>query len=336
MFSVYIRQAERTIDVEIGSTILETALALGIDYPHGCRAGNCGGCKSHLHSGEVELSPYSKFALSPFEYSDGLILACRAVPWSDCEVSWCELDDVAMHPVLNITGTVSKIEKLTEDIISIKVKIQENMPFEFSSGQFVYLNFVGYPRREYSMAGFQNGELEFYIRNIDGGLVSSFIWKYLSVGESLELEGPHGNMFYREQHEGPILAVAGGSGLSAVQPIVLEALKSQSDQSVYLYHGVRDEPDIFRSEIFESLQDKRTDFHYFPVLSEAKASQTEYKMGLLSAVLEADFRCDPGFKAYLAGPPPMVETCTEVLLKLGLDAMNIHADPFFTDADQVR
>lgn len=335
MFSVYIRQAERTIDVEVGSTILETALALGIDYPHGCRAGNCGGCKSKLHSGEVELSPYSNFALSPFEYSDGLILACRAVPWSDCEVSWCELDDVAVHPVLNFTGTVSQIEKLTGDIVSVKVKIQSSVPFEFSSGQFVYLNFLGYPRREYSIASFSNEELEFYIRKIDGGLVTSFIWDHLEAGESLEIEGPHGNMFYRTKHEGPIIAIAGGSGLSAIQPIVLEALNAQTERPVYLYHGVRDEPDVFRSAVFESLQDDQNKFRYCAVLSDPKASRTNFRTGFLSDILEADFDSDWNFKAYLAGPPPMVETCTEVLLEIGLDRMNIHADPFFTEADQV-
>ena len=335
MFSVYIRQAERTIDVEVGSTILETALALGIDYPHGCRAGNCGGCKSRLHSGEVELSPYSNFALSPFEYSDGLILACRAVPWSDCEVSWCELDDVAVHPVLNFTGTVSQIEKLTGDIVSVKVKIKSSVPFEFSSGQFVYLNFLGYPRREYSIASFCNEELEFYIRKIDGGLVTNFIWDHLEAGESLEIEGPHGNMFYRTKHEGPIIAIAGGSGLSAIQPIVLEALNAQTDRPVYLYHGVRDEPDVFRSSVFESLQGDQNKFRYCAVLSDPKASRTSFRTGFLSDVLEADIESDSNIKAYLAGPPPMVETCTEALLEIGLDRMNIHADPFFTEADQV-
>ncbi len=334
MFSVYIRQTEQTINVEVGSTILETALAAGIDYPHGCRAGNCGGCKSHLHSGEVELSPYSEFALSPFEYSDGLILACRAVPWSNCEVSWCELDDTAIHPILTLTGTISSIEKLTPDIVGIKVKIQEEQPFQFSPGQFVYLKFLGHPRREYSIASFHKNELEFYIRKIEGGLVSNYVWKSLNLGESLEIEGPHGNMFFRQQHKGEIIAIAGGSGLSAIQPIVFEALKSQSNQPIHLFHGVRDEPDIYCSELFEKLKSRYTNFHYTPILSAAKNLQTGLRTGMLAEALAADFRHDQGYKAYLAGPPPMVETCTKVLSEIGLNSMNIHSDPFFTEADR--
>ena len=52
---VDIRQAGRTIDVPAGRTILERALEEGIAYPHGCRSGRCGSCKSRLLSGEVDL-----------------------------------------------------------------------------------------------------------------------------------------------------------------------------------------------------------------------------------------------------------------------------------------
>ena len=59
-----IRQHGTPVAVELGQTILEAALQHGVPYPHGCRSGNCGACKSLLESGEVELSPYSEFALT--------------------------------------------------------------------------------------------------------------------------------------------------------------------------------------------------------------------------------------------------------------------------------
>ena len=48
--------------------------------------GNCGACKSKIISGDVEMSPYSEFALEEEDKNKGYILACRAVPWSDCEI----------------------------------------------------------------------------------------------------------------------------------------------------------------------------------------------------------------------------------------------------------
>src|SRR5687768_14007682 len=97
-FKVRIAKADRTIEVPTGATILAAALDSGVDYPFGCQSGNCGACKSHLLSGEVSLEGYSEFALSDDEKARGLILACRAVPWADCEVAWLEEDDLIVHP----------------------------------------------------------------------------------------------------------------------------------------------------------------------------------------------------------------------------------------------
>lgn len=47
---VDIRQTGRTLAVPEGITILEAALADGISYPHGCRSGRCGSCKSLVRS----------------------------------------------------------------------------------------------------------------------------------------------------------------------------------------------------------------------------------------------------------------------------------------------
>ena len=84
-FKVKINNTD-TIEVDTGNTILEVALENNIDFPHGCRSGNCGACKSKLVSGDIEMSPYSEFALEEEDKNKGYILACRAVPWSDCEI----------------------------------------------------------------------------------------------------------------------------------------------------------------------------------------------------------------------------------------------------------
>jgi len=89
-YTVTVNREERgrsdRVEVEMGQTILEAALAAGLPFPHGCRSGNCGACKSALLSGEIEMSPYSEYALTRHEHGQGFILACRAVPWSDVEL----------------------------------------------------------------------------------------------------------------------------------------------------------------------------------------------------------------------------------------------------------
>ena len=334
MFDVHIRQAQRTICVEVGSTILQTALTTGIDYPHGCQSGNCGACKSRLHSGEVELSPYSEFALSKTEFDDGYILACRAVPWSHCDVSWSNDLGSLAHPVQSIHARVEQVELLSSDIISIRLSILHGERLMYSPGQFVMVNFEGLPGREYSIASQPSDKhLEFYIRYIEGGVVTPFIFKYLQPQEIVQIEGPFGSMYYREKHNGPILALAGGSGLSAIQPIVLESLHEKPQRSLHLYHGVRDESDIFRKEIFEQLAEQNENFIFTPVLS-SPTEVTQRRTGMLHEVLDLDINAIDDFEVYLAGPPQMVDCCVEVLKQHHIRSNQIFADPFFTEADR--
>jgi len=50
--------------------------------------------------------------------------------------------------------------------------------------------------------------------------------------------------------------------------------------------------------------------------------------------LRADIAGLDGWKAYLAGPPAMVEACVDVLAELGLPRADCHADAFYTEADK--
>ena len=89
---VTIEQWPHPVRVRPGRTILAAAMAMGVPYPHGCRSGNCGACKSRLVSGAVEMAPYSDHALSAAERAEGYILACRAAPLGDCTIAWREFD----------------------------------------------------------------------------------------------------------------------------------------------------------------------------------------------------------------------------------------------------
>jgi NAD(P)H-flavin reductase len=43
-----------------------------------------------------------------------------------------------------------------------------------------------------------------------------------------------------------------------------------------------------------------------------------------------------GAKAYIAGPPPMVEAAVELLAGLGMRRRDCHADAFHTEAEKAR
>ena len=189
-FKVRIAQAERTIDVPTGATILSTALDAGIDYPFGCQSGNCGACKSHLVKGEVTMEGYSEFALSDEEKARGLILACRAVPWEDSEVAWLEEDDLIVHPRRLLDCTVVGLDDATHDI--------KRMRLDDRLGRAVRL--LGRPVRLGDLRGLPAARLldgqragrsvlEFHVRRTAGGATSAHVADKLKVGDTSASRG---------------------------------------------------------------------------------------------------------------------------------------------------
>jgi len=333
-FRVTVQQFGVPFPVEMGQTILEAALTRDLSYPHGCRSGNCGACKSELLSGEVEMSPDSEYALTQAEKDGGLILACRAVPWSDCAVKFLEFDDTVAHPLRHLVCRVSAVDNLTHDIKRVRLKILEGGPYDFTAGQYASITFPGLPARDYSMAN-RPGEatLEFHIRLLPGGAVTPFVARRLKVGDKIKVFGPHGTSYLRERHSGPILALAGGSGLAPIKSIVETALAAGATQPIHLYLGVRDEQDLYLEDHFKKLASKHKNLVFWPVLSEPSKA-TKRRTGFLADAVRQDFTDLDGAKAYLAGPPAMVETAVAALESLGMRRQDCHADAFYTEAEK--
>ena len=86
---------------------------------------------------------------------------------------------------------------------------------------------------------------------------------------------------------------------------------------------------------FLHLAKRYSNLRFIPVLSEPSADTTR-RTGFLHEAVMADFEELDSGKAYLAGPPPMIEAATNTLLTLGLERENIHADAFYTEAEKMK
>jgi CDP-4-dehydro-6-deoxyglucose reductase/ferredoxin-NAD(P)+ reductase (naphthalene dioxygenase ferredoxin-specific) len=87
-FQIAIRNSGQTIACATDRTILQAAIAAGIDYPYACATGNCATSISKLEEGKVSLLPHGDAALGKAQVKSGLTLACRARPRSDVTVNW--------------------------------------------------------------------------------------------------------------------------------------------------------------------------------------------------------------------------------------------------------
>ena len=88
-FRLTLDGGSHTVPIAAGETLLQAALAAGIDAPHSCTEGRCGTCMSWLRSGDVSMA--STRGLSKRNSERGYVLACQARPSSPAAI-WLDFD----------------------------------------------------------------------------------------------------------------------------------------------------------------------------------------------------------------------------------------------------
>ncbi|VUZ28237.1 Phenol hydroxylase P5 protein [uncultured Comamonas sp.] len=337
----------QTIDIEEGQTILDAALRAGIYLPHACGHGLCGSCKVQVADGDIEHGDASGFALMDYEREEGLCLACCATVESDVvvEAEIEEEPDALNLPVEDFAGTVSRIEDLTPTIKGVWIELDAPIPFQ--AGQYVNLHIPGEgSTRAFSIASApaQQSEIELNIRRVPGGMGTGWVHEQLRAGERVKISGPYGRFFLREsahQAEGlGYLFLAGGSGLSSPRSMVLDLLAAGCDKPITLVNGARSRAELYHHDEFTQLARQHPNFTYVAALSgEPEGSDWDGARGFVHEAAKAHFHNDfRGHKAYLCGPPLMIDACITTLMQGRLFERDIYTEKFISaaDAQQVR
>ena len=348
-YQLTIEALDQSIDVEDGQTILDACLRAGIYLPHACCHGLCATCKIEVVDGDIEHGAASDFALMDYEREEGLCLACCATLQSDVTIAAdIEVEADAQNlPVQDFGGTVSRIENLSPTIKGVWIKLDDAAAIHFQAGQYINLHLPGATpgastSRAFSLANppSQSGEVELNIRMVPGGRVTSWVHEVLQAGDRVKLSGPYGRFFVRKSAALPHLFLAGGSGLSSPRSMILDLLDENCKQPITLVYGARSLDELYYHEGFVALAAQHPNFTYVPALSNvANDSSWNGFRGFVHDAAKAHFDNDfRGHKAYLCGPPVMIDACITTLMQGRLFERDIYTEKFFSaaDAQQVR
>ena len=342
-YALTIEPLGQTIEIEEGQTILDAALRAGIYLPHACCHGLCATCKVQVTDGEVEHGEASTFALMDFERDEQKCLACCATAQSDLviEAEIEEDPDAENLPVRDFDGVVTRIETLTPTIKGVWMKL--DTPIRFQAGQYVNLVLPGdIGSRAFSVASppSEDGEVELNIRIVPGGQGTAYVHEKMRAGERVRISGPYGRFFVKKSANVPVVFMAGGSGLSSPRSMILDLLEEGFDKPIVLVYGQRSREELYYHDAFVALAEKHPNFRYVPALSHEPAGSgwTGFRGFVHEAAKDAfdnDFR---GHKAYLCGPPLMIDACITALMQGRLFERDIFMEKFFSAADvqQVR
>lgn len=206
----------RFIETNGQETVADAAYRQGINIPLDCRDGACGTCKCFAEAGRYELGEdYIEDALSAEEAGQGYVLTCQMRAASDCVLRVPASSTLCKTQQASFDAVISNVQQLSESTIALSIKGESLGSLAFLPGQYVNLQVPGSGQsRAYSFSTLQkDGEVSFLIRNVPGGLMSSFLTGIAKAGDSMTLAGPLGS-FYLRQIQRPLLLLAGGTGLA--------------------------------------------------------------------------------------------------------------------------
>ncbi|HJV67688.1 2Fe-2S iron-sulfur cluster-binding protein [Ideonella sp.] len=323
-----IQPLQKVIDVTPGANLLEALRGAQVPMSYSCMAGRCGTCRCRVVQGEVLDS--GRAQQNPLDGRDAYVLACQTFVTEPCTIEIPEPDEIVVHPARIVKATVQAVETLTHDIKRVVLKPAK--PIEFSPGQYAQLQFTPDHARPYSMAGLaEDGALEFHVRVVPGGRVSGYIANELKAGDAVRVSGPLGTAYLRRKHEGPILCVAGGTGLAPILSILRSAVADGMRNPIHLYFGVRSARDLYGLDWLSELQRQHPGLKLNIVVTSG-AEPRAHRCGLVTEAIEQDLDSLDGWRAYLCGSPPMVEAATLLARRKGIDPARVHADAFYTQA----
>ncbi len=185
-------------------------------------------------------------------------------------------------------------------------------------------------QRSYSIASApEDPALELTVERLADGEVSTYLADEVRAGDELELRGPIGGYFvWREAFGGPVMLIAGGSGIVPLRSIVRHWSAVGSKAEVRLLYSARSwEHVIYRQELSalgaDSLAVEFTLTRSWPAEWQGKRGRIDPSMLRQTAFPPED---DP--LIYVCGPTPMVESVATALVETGHRPERIRTERF--------
>jgi len=155
----------------------------------------------------------------------------------------------------------------------VRARFRTDDPFEFVAGQYVGLRYAGTPRA-YSIANSPTeDEIEICVRRVPGGKLSPQLCDDLSVGETVTVRGPYGELVLGEQSDRDLVFLATGTGVAPLKGMIDYLFETGRDEfegesrDVWLFLGTAWRDDLPYREAFRRLQRREENFHFVPCLS---------------------------------------------------------------------
>jgi len=239
------------------------------------------------------------------------------------------------------TLTVSDIRTETPDTVSIAFEVPAALAddYKFTQGQYLTLKaMIGGEdvRRSYSICVSPlDGELRVAVKQVPGGVFSTYANSELKQGDALEVMTPTGNFFIpvEPEKEKNYVLFAAGSGITPIMSIMKTVLEEEPKSTVTLFYGNKKSGNIIFQEQIEDLKNSYTNRLSVNYVLSQEHPGAELFYGRITGDKCEQFAThlfDPAkVDAYfLCGPEPMIRAVASVLESRDVSKERIHFELF--------
>jgi ferredoxin-NADP reductase len=182
--------------------------------------------------------------------------------------------------------------------------------------------------REYSIAAAPGEPPAITVERLEDGEVSPYLTGELRAWDELELRGPVGGYFVWEPGDGgPLLLLAGGSGIVPLRSIMRHRQRTGSDVPARLLYSARSWEDvIYRDELHQHHDGVQVSY----TLTRSQPARWTGHTGRINQALLAEVAWPAETRplAYICGPTSFVETAAAGLVALGYPPERVKTERF--------
>lgn len=182
---------------------------------------------------------------------------------------------------------VARVDRLCDDAAAVTFDVPPDLAvdFAFRPGQFLTVRRVvdgQDQRRSYSISSPVGAPPRIGVRQLPGGVVSSWLVHGVRPGDDVQVQPPSGSFTPDLQHPGNHVLIAAGSGITPVLSIAASVLANDESQVSLIYGNRRSDKVMFVDEVADLKNAYPTRFQLFHVLSR-EAQEVELLSGRLDA-----------------------------------------------------
>jgi ferredoxin-NADP reductase len=187
-------------------------------------------------------------------------------------------------------------------------------------------------QRSYSIASAPEADdVELTVERIDDGEVSPYLVDELRAGDQFEVRGPVGGHFtWRAADGGPLLLVAGGSGLVPLMAMLRQRAAQGSTAEARLLVSARSRDDVLYRDELAALAGRGDGLGVaYTLTRERPPAWDGYDRRVDAAMLEAVGPAPAAVpRVFVCGPTAFVERVADLLVSMGYAPAAIRAERF--------